>query len=234
MRTFLLLTTALTALAGCSTIHGVKPVGKGVIRPELSVGGPVTEVYGAPIPIPISQLGATYGLDDQTDVHVAWHTSAAAFYNLFGADAGVSRQLLAADGARPRLMVDGTVLVFAGDNEPGGAPESADGGFRLFLQPTVTAGWDWGAHDRQTAYVSLTAMVQPFPEAHLLPALAVGNQWALGRRLALTTELKWLAFTQSNLPVVPVYYAPGNIGALGVNLGLSYAIGALPDAGGAR
>lgn len=233
MRTLFPLVGVLVLAAGCSTIHGIKPVGRGVVRPEISVGGPITEVYGAPIPIPISQLGATYGLDDRTDLHAAWHTSAAGFYNVFGADAGVSRQLLAPAGARPRLMVDGTLLAFAGDNEPGSPPDGAAGGFRLFVQPTVTGSWDWGAHDRQTTYVALTAMFQPFPEIHLLPALAVGNAWALGPRAAVTTELTWLAFTQSNLPVVPVYYAPGNIGALGLHLGFSYAIGKLPDAGAA-
>ncbi len=221
-RALLLLPLALTA---CSTIHGVKPVGRGVIRPELSVGGPITQVYGAPIPIPLSQLGATYGLDDKTDLHAAWHTSAASFYNLFGADVGASRELLEWAGVRPRLMADLTVLTFAGDNEPGGSP----GGFRLFVQPTVTGSWDWGKHKRETVYVSLTALFQPFPKLHLVPALAVGNEWALGKRLSLTTEFKWISFYKSNLPVVPDYYGPGNIGALGFNLGLGYAIGKLPE-----
>lgn len=212
-------------MAGCSTIHGVKPVGKGVVRPELSFGGPITEVYGAPIPIPLTQLGATYGVDDKTDVHVAWHTSAAAFYNLFGADAGASRELLTLSGARPRVMADLTVLGFAGDNEPGGA----EGGFRLFVQPTATASWDWGKHRRETTYIALTAMFQPFPSARVVPALAIGSQFAFGRRLSLTAEAKWIAFYKSNVPVVPTYYAPGNIGALGFNLGLGYAIGKLGE-----
>ncbi len=216
---------AALALTGCSTVHGVKPVGKGVVRPELSFGGPITEVYGAPIPIPLTQLGATYGVDDKTDVHVAWHSSAAAFYNLFGADVGASRELVSWAGARPRVMADLTLLAFAGDNEPGGA----EGGFRLFVQPTATASWDWGKHRRETTYVALTAMFQPFPSVHVVPALAVGNQWALGRRLSLTTEVKWISFYKSNLPVVPTYYAPGNVGAIGFNLGLGYAIGRLPE-----
>lgn len=117
-RAFALVALALTA---CSTIHGVKPVGEGVVRPDLPFGGPITEVYGAPIPIPITQIGATYGLDDKTDVHAAWHSSAAAFYNLFGADVGASRELVEWAGARPRVMTDLTVLTFAGDNEPGGS-----------------------------------------------------------------------------------------------------------------
>lgn len=221
-RAFALVALALTA---CSTIHGVKPVGKGVVRPELSFGGPITEVYGAPIPIPITQIGATYGLDDKTDVHAAWHSSAAAFYNLFGADVGASRELVEWVGARPRVMADLTVLTFAGDNEPGGS----EGGFRLFVQPTVTTSWDWGKHKRETTYIALTALFQPSPSVRIVPALAVGNQWALGRRLSLTTEFKWISFYKSNIPVVPTYYAPGNIGAIGFNLGLGYAIGKLPD-----
>ncbi len=220
----------LVAASGCSTIHGIKPVGKGVIRPEASFGGPITEVYGAPIPIPITQLGATYGLNDQTDIHAAWHSSATGFYNLFGADVGLSRELLPVAGARPRVMADLTLLAFAGDNEPGEPPEGAAGGFRMFVQPTVTAGWDWGKYQRQTGYVSLTGLFQPAPSLHFVPALALGNEWALGKRLSLTTELKWISFSKSNLPVVAVYYAPGNIGAIGFNLGLSFAIGKLPDA----
>lgn len=205
---------------GCTTVHGVRPVGDGALRVEGSLGGPLTEVYGAPIPLPFSGLGATWGLDDKTDLHAAWHPSAALFFNLFGADLGASREFLGPEGARPRLMGDLTLTVAGGDNEPG----SPEGAVRVWAQPTLNASWDWGRKDRQTVYLGLTAFVEPAPEFHVLPALVVGEWWGIGRFTA-TTEFKWISPTQSSYDLTPRYYAPGNLGAISFQLGAAYTFG---------
>jgi hypothetical protein len=211
----------LASLGACTTVHGVRPAGKGALVVEGSLGGPLTEVYGAFIPLPISAVGATYGLDDKTDIHAAWHPSAAAFYGLFAADFGVSREFLRPAGARPRVMADLTLTVAGGDNEQ----NDADGGTRLWVQPTITASWDWGKQKRQTTYAGITAFTQPFPTVRMLPAVVAGQWWGLGPRLHLTTEFKWIAPTTSSLDAVPTYAAPGAQGAISFQLGLGYRFG---------
>lgn len=208
-------------LAACSTVHGVRPLGKGGVAIEASLGGPFVEVFDAPIPLPLSTVGAAVGVTDGTDVHAAWHPSALALFGLGAVDAGVSQQLLAQKGARPRLMGDLTVVGAFGDAVDG-APE---GGVRVWAQPTATAAWDWGKHGRQTAYGSLLAFLQPAPTFAWHPAVAVGNQWALGSHVRVGTELKWIAPLSDAEVVAPHWYAPGDLGAVSAQVGLGLVFG---------
>ena len=206
---------------GCSTIHGVKPVGKGNVEINASLGGPIVEVFSAPIPIPLTTVGATVGLTETLDVHAAFHPTAAMLMGIVEFDGGASYQFIAPRGAAPRLMGD-LSLVGAGGNAAPGEPA---GGFRLLLQPTVTGSWDWGRKKRQTVYTALTAFVEPAPTFHVIGAWAVGERWGLSPRLHLDTELKWIAPYQSSYYLVTHYYAPANLGAISFQLGLGYTFG---------
>ncbi len=214
-------TWILLIIAGCSTVHGIKPVGKGAIVAEGSLGGPITELYGAPIPLPLSTLGATYGLTDRVDVHAAAHTTAILALNIVAADAGASYMFLDQDGAVPRVMGDLTLVGAFGDNEPG---EPA-GGLRGFVQPTVSASWDWGKLRRQTVYGALGAFIEPKPGPHLLSYIGVGNLWGVGDRLQLVSELKWISPYASSFDLAPVYYSPGSLGAVSLQLGARFRFG---------
>lgn len=210
-------------ISGCSTVHGVRPIGKGKVAVEGTLGGPMTKVFGAYIPLPLTTVGATYGLDDRTDVHAALHPTAAAVAGVAAIDAGVSRELVAWQGARPRVMADATAIGAGGDATSAG-PE---GGFALFLQPTVTASWDWGKARRQSFYTGLTGFSQIVPTPHLLGAWVLGNRFAV-KRTSLTTELKWIAPYASSEPIVPEFVSPGSQGAVSFQLGLGYTFGGAP------
>lgn len=208
-------------LLACSTIHGVKPVGEGNTEVNLSLGGPIAEVFGAPIPIPLSTVGVTYGVTDRLDVHGAFHPTAALLQGVVEAEVGASYQFLPNHGAVPRLMGDLTLLGAGGDVAEG----EPKGGFRLYLQPSFTASWDWGKNKRQTTYTALTCFFQPFPTVHAVGAWAVGQRWGMGPRFHLDTELKWIAPYASTLNLVPRYYGIGNQGALSFQLGFGYIFG---------
>lgn len=218
----------LALAAGCSTVHGVRPVGKGVVQVDASLGGPITELFGAPVPLPITTVGATVGVSDKTNVHAAFHPTGAALFGIVTIDAGVSTQLLAPKGARPRLMADLTVLGAGGDV----AEDGAEGGVRFFARPTVTASWDWGKQKRSTVYTALGAFAQPWPGVYGVGTWAVGNIWALGPGVGLTTQLEWIAPYASSLPLAPYYYAPADQGAVSFQLGLSLRPGAKAKKGG--
>ena len=212
-------TLLLPALIGCSTVHGVRPLGDNVVAIEISEGGPVTEVFGGPVPIPLTTVGAAYGIDDLTDVHAAVHPTTIALFGLGAFDVGASRQLLAPKGLRPRLMADLTVVSVFGDTDP----KLDNGAFGLFAQPTLTASWDWAKDGRHALYTGLTAMVQTLPERRVVGAVAVGNLWALSPKTHLATEVKWIAPYASSLSVVPDYYTPQ--GALSLQFGLQARFG---------
>lgn len=208
-------------LWACSTVHGVKPVGEGNLELQGSFGGPIVEVFGAPIPVPVTTLGVTYGLSETLDVHGAVHPSALALFKVVEMDAGVSMQFIAPSGARPRLMGDFSLIGAAGNLETG-LPE---GGGRLFLQPSLTASWDWGQRKRQTVYTGLTLFFEPFPSVHAVGGWVLGERWGLTDRTHLDTELKWLAPYASSYDLVIHYYSPGNMGAISFQLGLGHTFG---------
>ena len=219
---FLLVPLILAAATACSTVHGVRPLGKGAVEVDLSVGGPVLELFGAPVPLPLTTVGATVGVSEKTNVHAAVHPTGLALFGTFAADVGASTQLLAPEGARPRLMGDLTVIGAGGDVAEG----SPEGGVRVFARPNVTASWDWGKNGRSTVYTSLGGFVQPYPGPNALGTTAVGNLWALGPH-HLTTQVEWLAPYASSEPAAPYYYAPGDLGAISVQIGLGVrAVGA--------
>lgn len=217
---FLLAALCALTMSACSTVHGIKPLGRGVVEVEGSVGGPITKVYGAPIPLPISTIGTTVGVTDTTNVHGAWHPTAAAVFGLGAGDIGASQQLLAAAGARPRLMADLTLLLAGGDTAKG----SPEGGVRFFAQPSVIAGWDWGKAKHQTVYTGITAFIEPTPGPHALGAWVLGNRFE-DKRTQFTMEFKWIDPWESNLPIVPEYYSPGNLGAISLQFGVGYRFG---------
>ncbi len=209
---------------GCSTVHGVRPVGKGAVRPEFSFGGPITEAFGIPIPLPLTTVGATVGLSDVLDVHAAWHPTPAMMMGIPAFDGGVSYAFRAPEGPRPRLMADLSVVSAFGDAEEG-PPE---GGLRIWMQPTLTASWDWGQRKRQTSYLGYTGFFQPFPTTAWRGAPVLGQLWGLGPRAVLSTELKWIGpFVETDM-LVPHYYAPGSQGAISFQLGFGYTFGGAP------
>jgi hypothetical protein len=212
---------AALVLAGCSTTHGVRPLGKGTWTAEGSLGGPITEVYGLPLPLPISTLGAGYGVTSTTDVHGAWHPSALAIFGLGAGELGASQQLLPPKGPRPRVMADLTLTVAGGDTAPGG-PE---GGVRAFMTPSATAGWDWGRNRRSTVFTGLGGFIEPAGARKGFGYWTAGNRWGLGARTHLDTELKWLAPYASSEAIVPEYASPGFQGAVAFQFGLGTTFG---------
>ncbi len=215
------------SLGACSTTHGIRPIGKGAVSVEGSLGGPVTMVFGAPIPLPLTTVGATVGVTDTTDVHAAIHPTAALLFGLGAGDVGVSQQVLENDGGRPRLMGDLTFTGAFGDRDPSSGEE---GGFRGFLQPSFTASWDWGKQEQCSVYTGLTAFLEPADEFQWLGGIYVGNRFGVGKgkRGHLDAELKWLDPWASSEPIVPEFVTPGNLGALELQFAYGYRFGGTP------
>ncbi len=207
--------------AGCSTTHGIRPIGKGSVGVDASIGGPITQVFGAPIPLPLSTIGATVGVTDTTDVHAAFHPTAAAMFAVAAFDLGASQQLLAPSGARPRLMADLTLLGAGGDLDPDQRPE---GGFRFFFQPSVLASWDYGKVGQHSFYTGVTGFFEAAEAFHGLGGFIIGSRLGVGRS-HVDIEMKWLNPWDNNTNIVPEFSAPGNQGAVTVQIGYGFRFG---------
>jgi hypothetical protein len=205
--------------AGCAVTRAVAPLERGQGALTASLGGPMFDYGGIPMPAPLASLGYRRGLTDRTGVHGALHVAPLALLGIGGLALGVNTELLSADGARPRLMVDGTLFAFAGDNVSGGV----EGGLRVFPDLGLVAAWDLGPRPHHL-YAGIQTFVQPFPDLFVYPYPVAGGVLTTGR-VGWQLELGWPAITSSNLPNFVDWLGPFHQGAVSVQLGAQVKLG---------
>jgi hypothetical protein len=88
----------------CAQSRFVEPLQKNELAIGASFGGPGIEFGGAPIPLPLTNIEAGYGIDTNLTVHGGWHTTAAFFGNL-QVDAGITYQFMEQNKYKPNLSV---------------------------------------------------------------------------------------------------------------------------------
>lgn len=209
----------LLLLAGCAASHGVRPLPRGTGAVTASLGGPISGDLPTPIAfvVPLTTVGYAHGVTDAVTVHGALHPTELVALGLVTVDAGVAGQVLEARGARPRLMLDGDLILSAGDNAPGGAV----GGARLFPNLEAVASWDLGPH---AVYGGVNQLVQPFPSFRYHASPLVGAMLTAGRT-DVQLEYRWLAPTVANDRVTAEFLGPFGRGASAFQLGLGYRFG---------
>ena len=212
MRVPLLVVVALST--ACATTHLARPVGRGNTRVSASLGGPLVEFAGAPIPVPMSTVGVAHGVTESVDVHGELHPTAAT-HGVGGITAGAAWHPLASHPSA--LTVGGTLGTFFTTED---ALLLADvwlsGGGKV-------ASWLWlGGGVHNTLRVATSAPGETIPWAPTLFGLVA---FRLSRRVTFDLELRWYALASCGQCVAIAYYAPGSVGALGVILGVDYQFG---------
>lgn len=203
-------------LGGCAASHAIAPLEKGQSGITSSLGGPFVQYGSAPIPLPIVSLGYRYGIDGHTDVHGSLYVTQLALFKVGGFDVGVARELITADGPRPRIMMDLNTHWFFGDR----AKTGPDGGFRFFPDLSLMATWDLG-RAKHHLYVGVDNFFEVAPSFRYYPTPILGTELKASKGLGIQLELGWLAPWKDTLPVNPVWYGPGNLGAVSVKLGFN-------------
>lgn len=206
-------------LTGCATSRALAPLEKGQHGVTISLGGPFVEFGGAPVPVPFTALGYRYGIDGKSDIHAALYPSSAALVGVAAWDVGANREIIDADGGRPRVMVDLTTVWAVGDNGAGGDPAA----FRFFLQPSVVFTWDLGPKDHRV-YAGVEALLQPWPTGNAIPSLMLGTELQAHRYLGVQLELGWSGFHRNTDVGAVTWVGPGQIGAIGARLGFNVRI----------
>jgi hypothetical protein len=213
-------TTALFTVFGlgllamnCSTLTAVRALHKGESAVGLSCGGPVTDVSGMSIPLPMTVASYRYGIDDRFGVYADGNLLMAAL-GIVGLSGGFSYQFLDQRGWVPALSSAGGFKAFI---EPGGDQ-------RLF--PELSLAASYLAADRFLTYIGVQSMYQLNYSPAVVFAPLVGEQVSLNRNLSLVLEAKWYAPTEITSPRVVEYKLPiGNHGALGFVLGANFGLG---------
>lgn len=207
------------SLAGCATSRAIAPLDKGQHGVSVSLGGPMVEFGGAPVPLPFVGLGYRYGIDGKTDLHAAIYPSGPVLVGVMGWDVGVAREVLAADGPVPRIMVDLNTTWTVGDNGPGGDPAA----FRFFATPSAVFTWDLGP-PKHRVYVGADVFFQPAPSVRAIPSVFLGSELQASEVVGLQLELGWTGFHRHTDVGAVTWIGPGQQGAIAVRLGVNVRI----------
>lgn len=211
-----LLPLLLLLTTGCSISRAVAPLHRGEGMVTSSLGGPFVQYGSAPIPLPITSVGYAHGVTDQTSVHGALYLTNLVAFGVPGFDIGAAHEILPAAGARPRLMLDGTLYSFFGDTAAGDPPAA----FRLFADISVIVSWDLGKAQHHV-YLGVDNFFQPFPSFRYYPTPLIGAELKAGRQVGILAEVKYMAFWKDTLPLQPVWYGIDHHGAISVQLGVN-------------
>lgn len=200
----------LGLLTGCATLTHVRPVAPGALVAEAAVGGPLVQLGTVPVPLPLTSLGATYGLLERLSLHAHVQPSPLLF-GAIGGDVGATGLLLAQREGWPALAASGQVNVLTDLRT--GAWWSADA--------SLTASWL--LQDRWLPYVTLTGQGD-FLNRLFQIAPGAGAQVVLGP-WTLQAEARLYAPTRrSDLAAVP-YVGFAGRGAFGLMFGAGYRFG---------
>jgi hypothetical protein len=196
------------ALASCATSHFARPLGRGNVVGQASLGGPIVEVSGTPIPAPILVAGAGYGASDRWDVYARADVTAAAFGDLHLEPGAAFHPVVRESGPVPTVTVAGSVHVLTDFAE-----------VRVGPQVSALAAWRVGALHRHLLYVGADAGTLVTGRTRVLAGPLLGAEVRVGRRADLVIEAKWLSPWYDVRPLAPTWVSPGDHGYLSILLG---------------
>lgn len=205
------LVLVLFAVSCANTAH-VRPTAKGHWDGDFNLGGPVAEVPGvAVIPLPLTSVGASYGIADNLDLQAHVHLTSLVL-GVAAVDVGSTWMFVKQAGAVPAVSVGARLFGFKSLRAPGA---DAD------LELDASASWVYAR--RWMSYVQGGAYVQ-FLGGPVLPLIAVGESLRVGRT-ELLLEGRWYAFNEDARYHILPWTSIGNQGALGLLFGVRYHFG---------
>lgn len=200
---------AALLLLGCGHISKLRPTPRGQVAAELALGGPFARVSSAIIPLPLTSVGASYGIADRVDLSAHLHPTAAAF-RVAGLDVGAAWQPLLQKDAIPAVTLVGRLFGFT----------DFASGFMPYLELGATGSYRIA--NRFSPYLNVTTLVQ----INAVPLLAVGTgvEVEFGR-FAVQAECRWFSPNRPTYFNAVEWQGIAGLGAIGALLGLRYTFG---------
>ena len=212
-------------LAACGTTHLVRPVGRGQTRISLSAGGPLATIGSATIPVPMTTLGVAHGVTDAVDVHADIHpfgwifTSGEGSISPIGGTIGAAVHPIPTPRGRHWLTIGADLYGFTNRLD---AEMYANFWIGGSIDPTSWLSLAAGLHN--TVILASTNSFQS-NRSRYEPTLFLQAAVRPSRHVSVDVELRWYAFSENGVAVVPAYISIGELGALGILLGVHYQFG---------
>ncbi len=202
-------------------------MGRGQTRLSLSAGGPLARVRSATIPVPMATVGVAHGVTDAVDVHVDVHPFSWIFspgdgsIPVLGGTMGVAVHPLPFGHGNGRhwLTLGADVLGFTNRLD---ADLLANLWIAGSIDPTSWLSLAAGLHN--TVVMASTNSFQN-SRSRYLPTLFAQIALRPSRRVSIDLEMRWYGFSENGVNLVPAYITLGELGALGVLLGVNYQFG---------
>ena len=195
-------------LAACAAPYTVRTVPRGHTQVHVSLGGPLVDSLGPPLPIPAVILGAQYGITDDWNVSGMFHLLAA-LYETGGLEATVTRGILKQRGRIPELTASLRLTqLFSAE------------AYRIY--PELEAFVSYLFARRWLLYFGLSTLYDFFWEGdhhfrfHWAPTLGLDVRFA--RRYAVGVAFRWASPQMNTEDLVVDYSSPGEYGIVFVQL----------------
>ena len=128
--------SVIVLVTGCSTVRYVRPIEKGTSVVSASLGGPITQVSGKYLPLPLLSAGYGYGVTDYLSIEAGLHITSALF-GVAHVDAGVNWVPVRTKGAIPGVVLSPKVVLLSNFK-----PRES----RSYPVLTPTLYWERGRH----------------------------------------------------------------------------------------
>jgi hypothetical protein len=209
MRKSLILVAVLGCAAiGCGHVTHVRPTPEGRVAAEVELGGPLAKIGSRVLPLPLTTLGASYGIAPRADVSAHVHATTLAF-GVAGLDVGGSYLAVEQTGAVPGVNLSSRLYGFTDLK-----------GFRPYLE--VTAAASYVLAERFTSYLSASSLVQT--GGRPLLSFAAGEELAFGD-FGIQAEFRWYEPELNTQYVVVDWLSIANQGGWGIVLGARLRFG---------
>lgn len=208
----------LLVFAGCTSSRLVQPLHQGKAQINVAAGGPFFDYKGTTIPMPLTSVGAAYGIDQDLSLFAGLHTTSL-YYGLGHGDIGVVKGLRQPEYWSPGISVAPAVSFML---------DGWDWNFRAY--PSVDINLYWQAFEsRDFFYVGSTSWFEPATRrAHKekqpynwIPSIHSGYTLISGS-FSYNAEVKYLAPFYSNKNIVVEYLSPVDRGAIGLYIAVGY------------
>lgn len=211
----------LVLLASCNATRVIKPLEKGEKAVSAGFGGPLIAFAGAPIPIPLTSVTYSHGLDTGITLTASVHTTSLLF-GVAHLDVGLGIKAYESKSkkwgitAAPGLQ---TMFDFDAGNARNYPQLEAIGWWQYAQKPNLLYGGlgTWVELERRKAH-------EQVQDNELMPWITIGQQFNRPK-WSYTTEVKFLGFQHDRSNIVVDYIGPGNRGAFGAYFGISRRFG---------
>ncbi|PKP23287.1 MAG: hypothetical protein CVU05_00115 [Bacteroidetes bacterium HGW-Bacteroidetes-21] len=212
-----LIFSALIILSACSGTRQVIPLKAKEHNVAASLGGPMIKFSGLVIPMPLTSVAWSYGINDTYTTTTAIHTTSMLFGVIHFEGSVLSRVYLS-PCTRSGITVSPGFHAMA-DIWEGKFSFYPFADFMFYRTYNEGKGMFYAGPSLMFD-VRSTKAFDVKNTNRIIPWFSAGYKWNRPK-ISYSVELKYLNFTRNNQNIVVEYIAPGNKGALGIYFGLS-------------